>query len=109
MLDFKTILLIIGLYYILSPVYENLGSDFSHRGHLNYIQSGINKYMKGVENFKNDIEPVVNFHENFNGGATDFHGPFNFDPTTVKVNENFNGGGTDFHGPFNFDPTTVKI
>ncbi len=41
MFDLKTILLIIGLYYILSPIYENYGSDWSDRGHLNYIQSGI--------------------------------------------------------------------
>ena len=78
MFDLKTILLIIGLYYILSPIYENLGSDFSHRGYLNYIQSGVDKFMKGfysghVENFENNIEPVVNFHENFNGGGSDWH------------------------------------
>ena len=82
MFDLKTILLIIGLYYILSPIYENLGSDFSHRGYLNYIQSGVDKFMKGVEDIakdvKKDIDPFINFHENFNGGgATDFNGPFN--------------------------------
>ena len=85
MFDLKTILLIIGLYYILSPIYENLGSDFSHRGYLNYIQSGVDKFMKGVENFENNIEPVVNFHENFNGGgASDWHSSFNTDITKVS-------------------------
>ena len=77
MFDLKTILLIIGLYYILSPIYENYGSDWSHRGHLNYIQRGVDKFMKGVEDIakdvKKDIEPVVNFHENFNGGGSDWH------------------------------------
>ena len=82
MFDLKTILLIIGLYYILSPIYENLGSDFSHRGYLNYIQRGVDKYFKGIEDIKKDdeknIEPVVNFHENFNGGGSDFHHSFNW-------------------------------
>ena len=77
MFDLKTILLIIGLYYILSPIYENLGSDFSHRGYLNYIQSGVDKFMKGVEDIakdvKKDIDPFINFHENFNGGGSDWH------------------------------------
>ena len=83
MFDLKTILLIIGLYYILSPIYENLGSDFSHRGYLNYIQSGVDKFMKGVEDIakdvKKDVDPFINFHENFNGGASDFHPSFNWD------------------------------
>ena len=83
MFDLKTILLIIGLYYILSPIYENLGSDFSHRGYLNYIQSGVDKFMKGVEDIakdvKKDVDPFINFHENFNGGATDYAGSFNWD------------------------------
>lgn len=86
MFDLKTILLIIGLYYILSPIYENLGSDFSHTGYLNYIQRGVDKFMKGdVENFENNIEPVVNFHENFNGGgSTHWHNSFNNDITKVS-------------------------
>ena len=82
MFDLKTILLIIGLYYILSPIYENLGSDFSHRGYLNYVQSGVDKFMKGVEDIKKDVEkdidPFINFHENFNGGGSDYHHSHNW-------------------------------
>ena len=55
MFDLKTILLIIGLYYILSPIYENLGSDFPHTGTLNYIQRGVDKFLKGVEDIAKDV------------------------------------------------------
>ena len=83
MFDLKTILLIIGLYYILSPIYENLGSDFPHTGTLNYIQRGVDKFMKGVEDIakdvKKDVDPFINFHENFNGGGSDYHHSFNWD------------------------------
>ena len=78
MFDLKTILLIIGLYYILSPIYENLGSYFPHTGTLNYIQRGVDKFLKGVEDIakdvEKDIEPFINFHENFNGGSLYLNG-----------------------------------